>query len=203
VLDLGCGIGRTALALTSFLRPESRYAGFDIIRFAVEWCRSNVAPQRLNFSFVHADVFNQTYNPKGKLTAEQYAFPFAEDSFSFAIATSLFTHLLVAATENYLREAARVLRPGGRFLSTWFLLDEQMLSGIGAGNAKITFPHVRGECALHNCEAPEQAVAYRREALMRRFDLAGLAVQSVYRGDWSGTTKDCESFQDVIVATRP
>jgi SAM-dependent methyltransferase len=202
VLDIGCGIGRTALALRSFLKSESRYAGFDIIRFAVEWCRSNLAPLASNFSFVHADVFNETYNPKGKISAEQYAFPFADGSFSFAIATSLFTHLLPAATESYLREASRVLKPGGRLFSTWFLFDQETLPSARAGQAQITFPYPLGECALHNPEAPEQAVAYHREALLRTFAMAGLSVQGVHHGDWSGAAKECESFQDIIIASR-
>jgi len=39
VLDLGCGIGRTALAMTGFLQPPGTYTGLDTIRFAIRWCQ--------------------------------------------------------------------------------------------------------------------------------------------------------------------
>src|ERR1700756_1752004 len=37
VLDVGCGAGRMALPLTSYLNGEGRYAGFDVSRRAVAW----------------------------------------------------------------------------------------------------------------------------------------------------------------------
>jgi ubiquinone/menaquinone biosynthesis C-methylase UbiE len=37
---------------------------------------------------------------------------------------SLFTHIRPAEVENYLREMARVLKPGGRCLAAFFMLNE-------------------------------------------------------------------------------
>ena len=39
-----------------------------------------------------------------------------------AFLTSVFTHMLPEDVEHYLDELARVLKPGGRTLITWFLL---------------------------------------------------------------------------------
>ena len=72
VLDIGCGIGRTALALTKFLAPSSHYAGFDVIGFAIEWCRQHVSRQHPGFTFVHADIYNKFYNPRGQVEAGLY-----------------------------------------------------------------------------------------------------------------------------------
>ena len=124
VLDLGYGIGRTALAMKHHASPGS-YIGLDVIKFAITWCRKHIQAYDPRFSFVHADLLNRTYNPRGRIRPEHYRFPFEPDTFDFVLATSLFTHILPATTENYLRECARVLRPGAKFLSTWFLLSER------------------------------------------------------------------------------
>ena len=42
-----------------------------------------------------------------------------------AVAHSLFPYLLAEEFEHYAAEIARVLKPGGRLLATFFLLDEE------------------------------------------------------------------------------
>ena len=113
VLDVGCGIGRTALAMTEFLSASGSYSGLDAIDFAIRWCQSHIASRYPNFSFVHADVYNKAYNRRGRTPPERYSFPFEDASFTFSLASSLFTHLLPTATERYVAEVGRVLRPGG------------------------------------------------------------------------------------------
>jgi SAM-dependent methyltransferase len=199
VLDIGCGIGRTALALAKFLAPSGRYAGFDVIKFAIDWCQRHIAGARGGFAFVHADIYNKFYNPGGGVEADEYQFPFRAGEFSFALATSLFTHVLPSTASHYLRETGRVVSPGGRFLSTWFLLGGESSAW---GSQKMQFPYVFEEYALHSLHAPEQAVAYRRDFVERSFGEAGLVIEAVYRGSWSGVRAEAASMQDVIVARR-
>ncbi len=71
VLDLGCGIGRTALAMKGFLSSQGRYVGVDVVKFAIRWCNANIARRHANFSFFHLDIYNKTYNPRGKLSADR------------------------------------------------------------------------------------------------------------------------------------
>lgn len=201
VLDVGCGIGRTALALGDFLTTGS-YAGFDIINFAVRWCRRHITSKHPNFKFVHADVFNRTYNPRGKSQPEAYRFPFAPESFTFAIATSLFTHVFPATAENYIRETSRVLKPGARFFSTWFLLDEESERALASGSSLFRFPHRFAQHAQAALHSPEQAIAFPRGYILPVFEAHGFTVESVYRGDWIGNRTGIESMQDVIVAVR-
>ena len=85
--------------------------------------RSATATPRRRFAFVHADLRNTAYNPGGALDADSYRFPYGDGAFDLVIATSLFTHLLPAAAEHYLSEAARVLAPGGRLFCTWLLFS--------------------------------------------------------------------------------
>ncbi len=199
VIDLGCGIGRTALALTEFLSPSTRYLGFDVIKFAVDWCVQNISRSHGNFEFVHSDVQNRVYNPRGTVTPECYRFPSEANAFRFAMANSLFTHLGPPAAAHYICEAARVLRPGGRFLSSWFVLD----SATQAATAAVQrFPHPLGDCRYASLHAPEQAVAFQRAWIEETLRKADFILEGIHYGDWSGVSNPIESMQDIVVARR-
>ena len=116
VLEIGCGIGRMARVLVPVLRPPGSYDGFDVVDSGIAWCQERYRDTPAPFRFVHADLRNSAYNPGGTLDAGSYRFPYDDAAFDLVIATSLFTHLLPAAAEHYLAEAARVLTPGGRLL---------------------------------------------------------------------------------------
>ena len=75
VLDVGCGIGRLAIPLTSYLKGGS-YDGLDIVASGIDWCSEHIAPKYDNFHFTLADVFNKEYNPSGRVAASDYTFPY-------------------------------------------------------------------------------------------------------------------------------
>jgi SAM-dependent methyltransferase len=199
VLDVGCGIGRTALPLTKFLLTPGRYTGIDVIAFAIQWCQRQIAGRHPHFEFLHADVYNKHYNPRGNIRPEQYSFPVAPNSITFCLATSLFTHLLPKTTERYVMEIARALVPGGRFLSSWFLLDEQTEPCIAAGGAQFDFKFRFANHAQVSESAPEAIVAYRFDYLKALFDIAGFEITGVYHGGWSGMPDRIDSGQDIVV----
>ena len=122
VLDFGCGCGRIARQLIQQTPRPRRYVGIDLYRPAIEWCRANLAPHAPGFEFHHFDVHNKGFNPAGK--AQVLPFPVPDHSVSLMLAWSVFTHVNETEANFYLREAARVLRPGGVLLSTWFLFDK-------------------------------------------------------------------------------
>src|SRR5438132_12809377 len=95
VLDIGCGIGRVAIPLTHYLDPAASYDGFDIVKRGIEWCRRHITPRHPNFRFHLADLRSSEYRARGA-DASHFPFPFADDWFDFAFATSLFTHLVLA-----------------------------------------------------------------------------------------------------------
>jgi len=68
VLDVGCGIGRMAIPLTTYL-TKGRYEGFDIVRRGVAWSTRNISARYPNFRFQLADVYNRWYNPGGAFDA--------------------------------------------------------------------------------------------------------------------------------------
>ena len=123
LLDIGCGIGRMAIPLVDYLAEGGAYDGFDITPFSIDWCRREIASKHANFNFHFVDIHNSAYHPAGKLQGTSYIFPFADSHFDVAMATSVFTHMLLAETRQYLQQAARVLKPGGRFLASFFLMS--------------------------------------------------------------------------------
>lgn len=122
VLDFGCGCGRLARQFIQQDPRPRRYVGLDLHRGLVEWCRHHLAPRAPGFEFHHQDVFSKGLNPEGK--PDVLPFPVPDHGVSLMLAWSVFTHVNEAAAVFYLQEAARVLRPGGVLLSTWFLFDK-------------------------------------------------------------------------------
>ncbi|QJR14133.1 class I SAM-dependent methyltransferase [Usitatibacter palustris] len=112
VIDIGCGCGRTARFL--LLRPDIRYIGFDVFKPAIEWADRYLSPLTDGrFRFEHFDAYSAHYNPRGAMQAAEVRFPAPDASADVAFAASLFTHLLEPDANHYLKESARVLRPGG------------------------------------------------------------------------------------------
>jgi ubiquinone/menaquinone biosynthesis C-methylase UbiE len=116
ILDLGCGNGSVARALTRFLAPAGRYEGLDINAKGVVWLQQRYAGYA-NFRFTHANVYNKAYNADGAVQPGDYRLPFDDAVFDVVLLKSVFTHMLPADVRRYLSEIARVLKPGGRWSS--------------------------------------------------------------------------------------
>ena len=202
VLDVGCGIGRMAVPLTGYLSPQGGYWGFDIVRRGIDWCQERITPKFGNFRFQHSDVYNKHYNPDGKVQARDYRFPFENDFFDFVFLTSVFTHMVPEDMENYMREIVRVLKPDGKCLVTFLLLNEESADLIRAGKSKYDFAHDMGGYFTTRPTDPEAAIAYEEASVLRRLDLSGLdVVQPVRYGSWCGRARHL-SYQDIVVAVK-
>lgn len=202
VLDVGSGTGRIARPLTRYLSARGRYVGMEINAAGVNWCRRNIAPRFPNFEFVHADLYNKMYNPSAKPTSADYRFPFDDGAFDFAFATSVFTHMFPRDVEHYLAEITRVLRPGGRLFSTYFLVSSETSASLAEGRSALDFKHVRDDYVTTSEAVPETAIGFREDDVRRMHDLAGLdVVEPIHYGWWSGRT-GCKSFQDIVLSRR-
>lgn len=204
VLDVGCGTGRVAIPLTQYLSPQGRYEGFDPVARAVRHCRTRITPSYPNFHFEVADLYNKAYNPKGRFRDAEFCFPYPDGSFDVVFATSVFTHLLPPGTRRYLAEAARVLKPGGFFFATFFLLNDASLQAHDAGRSTITFAHHLPGCRVHDARRPEGAVAYEEQGVLELVAGVGLQLaQPAGYGVWSGRPPSgYGGYQDRLVATR-
>jgi len=198
VLDIGCGIGRNAVALSKRL-ANIRYVGFDIVRFGIVWCRKRFSTSK-NYKFVHADIYNGFYNSQGKRNADIYIFPCTAQSMEFAFATSVFTHMRAADVAHYLAETARCLKNDGKAYFTCFILDAESSSQINKAATLFTFRHRLDGALIESVAEPELAVAFERAAFEAMVAQAGLTVVAFYPGSWRGVAYD--DFQDAYVVQR-
>jgi predicted SAM-dependent methyltransferase len=109
------------------------------------------------------------------------------------IANSVFTHLLKDEAEWYLREIARVLRPGGIAMLSFFITDHAL------ENAQYSFAYGSNGCRWEHQSSPETAVGYSLEAVEAM--LRGVKVKDVRRGTWAGSTGLL--YQDLLILERP
>ncbi|MFT3864532.1 MAG: class I SAM-dependent methyltransferase [Solirubrobacterales bacterium] len=202
VLDVGCGIGRMAVPLMSYLADTGSYAGFDVGRSMIAWCQKNITSKRKDFAFEWAPVYNQKYNPFGTLSASEFRFPYPDKSFDFIFATSLFTHLTLSDTAHYLVEIDRVLADGGTCLLTFFLLRAESLAEIEAGRASLDFRFpIPGGLTINRHE-PEAAVAFDLDAIEATFARTSLTIcPPIHFGLWANTPGGAAG-QDIVLARR-
>lgn len=200
VLDVGCGLGRVAWPLSTRLGRQGSYTGFDVVKVYSDWCAESLDLDPERFRFLHVDVRTSLYNPDGSILAEDFAFPWPDGSFDLAIATSIFTHLLPRATENYLREIERTLSRRGRLFASFYMLDElgRRAAESGATHPAFLAPMEHG--LLHDAAVPEAGVAYDAGWLLATVSSAGFEVASVQPGTWKG--REGPYYQDLVVATR-
>jgi glycosyltransferase involved in cell wall biosynthesis/SAM-dependent methyltransferase len=98
VLDFGCGCGRIARWWWDLENVE--VFGCDVNPELIAWARAELP-------FMNAAV-----------SGESPPLPYPDDSFDFAYALSIFTHLPVESEGPWLRELRRVIKPGGLLLLT-------------------------------------------------------------------------------------
>jgi SAM-dependent methyltransferase len=203
VLDVGCGIGVMASRLTKFISPRGAYFGFDIVPIGISWASRHISSQFPNFSFAHVDLFNKHYNPKGKLSAGTFHFPYQDNTFDFVFLKSVFTHLLPLSIRHYLREIRRVLKPSGRCLLTIFLLNDESLDLVHRGQSSIPLLHEVDGYRVLDPQFPETAVGISEADFATSCNIAGLKLlQPIHYGSWCGR-KAYMSYQDILLLTPP
>ncbi len=200
VLDVGCGVGRVAIALTSYLDSTGNYEGFDMYKEGVEWCQKHITSKFPNFHFQVADIYNGMYNKRGKFKANEYEFPYKEGSFDFVFLNSVFTHMLPQDMEHYFSEIARVLKKNGRCFMTFFLLNDKSRALIDAKASIYNFEYIGNGYQTVDKNEPETAVAYDEKIIRAFYEKTGFEMTSIQYGSWCG--RKTAMFQDFIVARK-
>ena len=202
VLEIGCGQGRVARPIAEFLsRTDGEYHGLDVVEEAIAYCQKAYRAEP-HFSFHHIPVHNAKYNRNGTTYPWDYTFPFPDSRFSFVFVGSAFTHMLQPDVDRYCAEIYRVLRPGGRAVVAFFLLDHVSLAAIERGFADRMLRRdmskvCRTECMLR----PEEAVGYQRDYVVSLARALGFAEPEIHRGSWAATGES-PAYYDVLILRR-
>lgn len=199
VFDIGCGLGRIAIPLTSEIQ-QGEYHGLDIVKKGINYCRQQISAQFPNFHFHHQPLYNDLYTSGGKKATET-SFPVADSSMDIAVANSLFTHLVLEETEKYIQEAARILKPGGKFYATFFVRNAQREEGM-KNLEDFSFPHRYEKYSLMNKKVKSANVAFDQEFLESLFAENDLEISQRRFGQWAGPSEAAIDFQDVYVLTK-
>jgi SAM-dependent methyltransferase len=71
ILDIGCGCGRIATALTQYINRNGRYLGVDIVPGLIGFANKFITPRYPNFKFVLLNEGNTTYDWWRRSNSEQ------------------------------------------------------------------------------------------------------------------------------------
>ncbi|WP_071656347.1 class I SAM-dependent methyltransferase [Mangrovactinospora gilvigrisea] len=201
VLDIGSGLGRKSWPLIGFLET-GEYLGIEPRRDAVQWCTRNITRQDPRLRFEHIDVRNGYYTPQGSRDASTATLSAETGKYDIVMANSVFTHMLPAEINNYLRECRRVLVPGGRLLCTFFMTpDEPSILGPTVSPARYQFPHHRDGYRVQHDNCDEHVVNYDEHDVRSMYDNAGIKITDIHWGSWRGN-KEFLDFQDIVIGEK-
>jgi SAM-dependent methyltransferase len=201
VLDLGSGNGQKARVLAYYVNQDGSYEGLDIVRAGVEFCQLRYAIFP-NFRFQLADVFSSHYHPTGRYLDTEYRLPFADGEFDLVFLSSVFTHMLPDGVANYIAEIGRVLKPRGRCVATFFLLNRDTLARIEAGASSLNFVYPFGFYRVLDPRNPSKSVALDEAWVRDRFAAAALRVVEATYGTWCGGKDLLAAYQDVLITVK-
>lgn len=208
ILDVGCGTGLLAIASEPFLGQNGKYTGIDVRKKDIDFCREHYPDQ--NFEFIHFDVKNPAYAPAQKDIQSKW--PVESESFDLATALSVWTHLNEDDALFYFREISRILKPNGKAIVTFFLLDEAYRNSLGIrqmqqGKFHMTSqeqwvfdkPSYGSDAWLHPkwADVPESAIGVTEAGLDRLVSISGMKIVDHHQGNWKEVPG--VFFQDVLI----
>lgn len=208
ICDVGCGTGLLGIASEPFVGNNGRYLGVDVVKENIDFCRRHFPSA--GFEFVHLDISNPAYAPAQK--SERVGWPLKPASFDMVTALSTWTHLNEEDALFYFKEVSRVLRPGGKAIVTFFLLDEIYQESLSVrsrapGRYHMTSqerwvfdqPAYGSSDWFHPVWAtvPEDAVGVTMRGFNRLISDAGIEMVQHLQGNWKEVPG--VFFQDVVV----
>ena len=127
VIDVGCGSGRLAKPLSEYL--TGKYLGIDVVPQLIDYARKLVGRPDWRFE-----------------PAQGLTIPEADEKADMICFFSVLTHLLHEESFVYLREAKRVLKPGGKIILSfldfriaghWDIFQNNNLKDVGIGGQPL------------------------------------------------------------------
>ncbi|MDX8477417.1 methyltransferase domain-containing protein [Mesorhizobium sp. VK24D] len=141
LLDVGCGTGTQAIAAWHRVQPGGSVVGVDVSEKMLAAARRKTGRAGLDIAFHHADAA---------------ALPFEDGRFDVVTFTTVLHMVPEPRRSLCLREAARVLPPGGRLL----LID---YAGSVSERRHMSAKHgLHGQFDLHRLREPLAAAGFER-----------------------------------------
>ena len=183
VLEIGCGRGRIAFGLRHML-SEGPTSDLTSSAKRSRSSRPGSASSRAS-SFTWQMSGTPSTTPRERSRRLSHV-PSEDASRDIVFAASVVTHMLPENTAHYFHEAVRVLRPGGRFVFSAFLLDHYRAGRprpLGFAQHDFDFDHAHGghgrDFAIAFPDDPERMTAYGLGMLQRFAAEAGLELHDL------------------------
>ncbi len=200
VLDVGCGSGMMAAALTEYLSTGS-YEGFDPDQDLIRWCNAHITRRFPRFRFLAVSV-EKYADPRAPCRSSQFTFPYGEGAFDYVILKSVFTHMFPDGIERYLSEICRVLRRNGRVFATHYILSEAMLRLMESGLSRWQFRFDHGSYRAVDDRDTLKLVAHGESYLLDLYERHGLRIEPpILFGGWH-RNEPTPVGQDSIIAVK-
>jgi SAM-dependent methyltransferase len=211
VLDFGAGIGRVMVSLLKNRPQMAAVTGVDIVPSMVDFCRTTIGASYPNSQFEllaadndHYERYKNGGGPRA-LSREELTAKLGP-TYDAAYAFSVFTHVDRADFVPLLKLVASLLKPGGRFLFSCFILTHfsrrmldlslttQKFIDSGFDDDRQVFIGSRFDRLAF--------IAYDQTMLDRMVIEAGLVPCAIEYGCWRGGMLD-HGYQDLILCRKP
>ena len=101
----------------------------------------------------------------------------------------------------YLQEMYRVLKPGGKIATTYFLLNKKSEKAIKQKKSFFDFRYPVGNCSkTFDQLIPENGISHSEKAIRELFNALNLKIIHVEYGGWVNNIED--NLQDLLVAVK-
>lgn len=206
ILDVGCGNGLLGIPAEPFVGGNGEYMGIDVNQEYINFCKSHY--DFPNYTFIHHNVKNPVYADGQPDQREKW--PVESGSLDLVTALSVWTHLREEDALFYMKEVARVLKPGKKAMITFFYLNPEYYHSLDKRNDAPGQYHMTNQdqwvfdknaygsqhwfCVY---DVPEKAMGVDEQGMKMLAKEANLDISTVYNGNW----KEIPGifFQDVIV----
>jgi SAM-dependent methyltransferase len=165
LVDIGSGLGRLATGMLWEFGDNVNYLGIEVKREFASWCQTHIEALHPSYRFVHLDVINERYNPKGSQSgAGNIRLPLGDSEVDIAYLWGVFTNMGPTELAIYVAEISRVLRSGGRAFLTAF---------VEHGVPDVSYNPI-GYGPYEHDGSPLLVVRYSHEFLLTTFERHGL-----------------------------
>ncbi len=208
ILDIGCGTGLLAIASQNLVSDGGKYTGLDVLKKDIDFNKAHY--DKGLFEFLHFDLANPSY-AKNQST-EKKPWPVPNSHYDLVTALSVWTHLKEDDAIYYFKEIRRVLKPGGKAVITFFIMDNNYKESLTKrSNDKGKFHNTSSNKWIFDQPAygsdnwfapkwvkhPEDAIGVTENGLNQLLSESELRLNFNYAGNWR--EQNGIYFQDILV----